>query len=147
VTALQCALTGCHERVFGQVCPTHLSSTKFQDPYLGLTDLPTDVSGPAAIVGRYQPTNIRGRPTPRVRVEEEEEENSLIIDLKRYARLAVAWSRHGSLVPRWTWPAVAWTRPLLSWFCSVPERPTPPKRRRYTHGTRAPLSRAVGKLQ
>jgi len=32
----------------------------------------------------------------------EEEERSLIIDLKRHARLAVAWSRHGSLVPRWT---------------------------------------------
>ena len=27
-----------------------------------------------------------------------------------------------------------------------PERPTPPRRRRYTHGTRAPLSRAAGKL-
>ena len=27
-----------------------------------------------------------------------------------------------------------------------PERPTPPKRRRYTHGTRAPLRRAAGKL-
>ena len=34
--------------------------------------------------------------------EEEEEERSLIIDLKRHARLAVAWSLHGSLVPRWT---------------------------------------------
>ena len=33
---------------------------------------------------------------------EEEEERSLLIDLKRHARLAVAWSRHGSLVPRWT---------------------------------------------
>ena len=27
-------------------------------------------------------------------------EKSLIKDLKRHARLAVAWSRHGSLVPR-----------------------------------------------
>ena len=26
----------------------------------------------------------------------------MIKDLKRHARLAVAWSRHGSLVPRWT---------------------------------------------
>ena len=34
--------------------------------------------------------------------EEEEEERSLIKDLKRYAQLAVAWDRHGSLVPRWT---------------------------------------------
>ena len=33
---------------------------------------------------------------------EEEEERSLIIDLKRHARPAVAWSRHGSPVPRWT---------------------------------------------
>jgi len=33
-------------------------------------------------------------------VQEEEEERSLIKDLKRYARLAVAWDRHGSLVPR-----------------------------------------------
>ena len=33
--------------------------------------------------------------------EKEEEERSLSIDLKRHARLAVAWSRHGSLVPRW----------------------------------------------
>ena len=30
------------------------------------------------------------------------ERRSLIIDLKRHARLAVAWSLHGSLVPRWT---------------------------------------------
>ena len=35
-------------------------------------------------------------------MEEEEEERGLIIDLKRHARLAVAWSRHGSPVPRWT---------------------------------------------
>jgi len=35
-------------------------------------------------------------------LEEEKEERSLIIDLKRHARLAVAWNRHGSLVPRWT---------------------------------------------
>ena len=34
--------------------------------------------------------------------EDEEEKRSLIIDLKRHARLAVAWSRHGSLVPRST---------------------------------------------
>ena len=34
--------------------------------------------------------------------EEEEEERSSIKDLKRYAKLAVAWDRHGSLVPRWT---------------------------------------------
>jgi hypothetical protein len=34
--------------------------------------------------------------------EEEEEERSLIKDLKRYAQLAVAWDRHGFLVPRWT---------------------------------------------
>ena len=40
--------------------------------------------------------------------EEEEEESSLIIDLKRYARLAVAWSRHGSLVPRWLGPDPLW---------------------------------------
>ena len=33
---------------------------------------------------------------------EEEEERSLIKDLKRCAQLAVAWDRHGSLVPRWT---------------------------------------------
>ena len=43
-----------------------------------------------------------GRPKTVDAVEEEEEERSLIIDLKRHARLAVAWSRHGSLVPRWT---------------------------------------------
>jgi hypothetical protein len=30
------------------------------------------------------------------------EERSLIIDLKRHTQLAVAWNRHGSLVPRWT---------------------------------------------
>ena len=30
------------------------------------------------------------------------EERSLIVDLKRHTQLAVAWSRHGSLVPRWT---------------------------------------------
>ena len=30
------------------------------------------------------------------------EEFNHSIDLKRHARLAVAWSRHGSLVPRWT---------------------------------------------
>ena len=35
----------------------------------------------------------------------EEEERSLIED--RGTQLAVAWSRHGSLVPRWTWPAVS----------------------------------------
>ena len=34
--------------------------------------------------------------------EEEEEERSLIVDLKRHTQLAVAWNRHGSLVPRWT---------------------------------------------
>jgi len=34
--------------------------------------------------------------------EEEEEERDLINDLKRYGRLAVAWNRHGSPVPRWT---------------------------------------------
>ena len=34
--------------------------------------------------------------------EEEEEERSLIKDLERHARLAVAWSRRVSLVPRWT---------------------------------------------
>ena len=33
---------------------------------------------------------------------EDEEERSLIKDLKRNARLAVARDRHGSLVPRWT---------------------------------------------
>ena len=32
----------------------------------------------------------------------EEEQRSLITDLKRHARIAVAWSRHGSLVPRLT---------------------------------------------
>jgi len=31
--------------------------------------------------------------------KEEEEERSLIKDLKRYAQLAVAWDRHGSLGP------------------------------------------------
>jgi len=36
------------------------------------------------------------------RKEEEEEERDLIKDLKRYCRLAVAWNRHGSPVPRWT---------------------------------------------
>ena len=35
-------------------------------------------------------------------LEEEEEERDLINDLKRYGRLAVAWNRHGSPVPRWT---------------------------------------------
>jgi hypothetical protein len=38
--------------------------------------------------------------------EEEEEESgrsrSLIKDFKRYARLVVAWDRHGTPVPRWT---------------------------------------------
>ncbi len=34
--------------------------------------------------------------------EEEEEERSLITELERHVRLAVVWSRHGSLVPRWT---------------------------------------------
>jgi len=34
--------------------------------------------------------------------EEEEEERGLIVDLKRHTQLAVAWNRHGSLVPRWT---------------------------------------------
>jgi len=33
---------------------------------------------------------------------EEEEERSLIEDLKRHTQLAVAWSRHGSVVRRWT---------------------------------------------
>jgi len=37
-----------------------------------------------------------------VRTQEEEEERSLIVDLKRHTQLAVAWNRHGSLVPRWT---------------------------------------------
>jgi hypothetical protein len=32
--------------------------------------------------------------------EEEEEERDLFNDLKRYGRLAVAWDRHGSPVPR-----------------------------------------------
>ena len=39
--------------------------------------------------------------------EEEKEERSLIIDLERHTRLAVAWSRHGSPVPRRTLPAEA----------------------------------------
>ena len=34
--------------------------------------------------------------------EEEEEERDLIKDLKRHGRLAVAWDRRGSPVPRWT---------------------------------------------
>jgi hypothetical protein len=34
--------------------------------------------------------------------EEEEDERSLIVDLKGHTQLAVAWSRDGSLVPRWT---------------------------------------------
>jgi hypothetical protein len=42
--------------------------------------------------------------------EEEEEERSLIEDLKRHTQLTIAWSRHGFLVPRWTWPAMAWRR-------------------------------------
>jgi len=33
---------------------------------------------------------------------EEEEERSLIEDVKRHTQLTVAWSRHGSLVPRRT---------------------------------------------
>ena len=37
-----------------------------------------------------------------LRGEEEEEERDLINDLKRYGRLAVAWNRHGSPVPRRT---------------------------------------------
>jgi len=51
-------------------------------------------------------------------------------DLKGYARLPVAWDRHGSLVPKWTWPAVAWTRPLLSWLSSPGVLPSPPVRER-----------------
>ena len=35
---------------------------------------------------------------------EEEEERDLIKDRKRHGRLAVAWDRHGSPVPRWTLP-------------------------------------------
>ena len=38
----------------------------------------------------------------RRRRRKEEEERDLINDLKRYGRLAVAWSRHGFPVPRWT---------------------------------------------
>jgi hypothetical protein len=34
--------------------------------------------------------------------EEKEEERGLINDLKRHGRLAVAWDRHGSPVPKWT---------------------------------------------
>jgi len=33
---------------------------------------------------------------------EEEEERRIIKDLKMHAQLAVAWSRHGFPVPRWT---------------------------------------------
>jgi len=44
----------------------------------------------------------------------DEEERGLIKDLKRRCQLAVAWDRHGSPVPRWTCPAMAWTRPLHS---------------------------------
>ena len=36
-----------------------------------------------------------------------EEERSVIEDLKRHTQLAVAWNRHGSLVPGWTGPAMA----------------------------------------
>jgi len=36
------------------------------------------------------------------RRREKEEERILIKDLKRHGRLAVAWDRHGSPVPRWT---------------------------------------------
>jgi len=35
-------------------------------------------------------------------LKEEEDEKSLIKNLMRHARLAVAWDRHGSQVPRWT---------------------------------------------
>ena len=35
-------------------------------------------------------------PTPAVSEEEDHKRRSLIIDLERHARLAVAWSRHGS---------------------------------------------------
>jgi hypothetical protein len=40
------------------------------------------------------------RTAPLGMTKEEEEEKSLIKDLKRYAQLAVAWDRHGSLVPK-----------------------------------------------
>jgi len=33
--------------------------------------------------------------------EAEAEAEALIVDLKRHTQLAVAWNRHGSLVPRW----------------------------------------------
>ncbi len=40
--------------------------------------------------------------SPLLQEEEEEEQRSLIIDLKRHIQLTVAWSGHGSLVPRRT---------------------------------------------
>ena len=45
---------------------------------------------------RTRPLQVKGT------WEEEVEEQALIKDLKRHARLAVAWDRHGSPVPRWT---------------------------------------------
>ena len=58
--------------------------------------------------------------------EEEEEERDLINDLKRYGRLAVAWSRHGFPVPRWTltplWPG-RYPYSLSSAFHRVPPAP------------------------
>jgi hypothetical protein len=46
--------------------------------------------------------------------EEEEEERDLINDLKRHGRLAVAWDRHGSPVPRWTLTRLDNTPTLLA---------------------------------
>ena len=48
------------------------------------------------------PLRPKGKEVPAEEEEEEEEERDLINDLKRYGRLAVAWNRHGSPVPRWT---------------------------------------------
>jgi len=62
---------------------------------------------------------------PLVEPIEEEEERDLINDLKRYGRLAVAWNRHGSPVPRWTLTRYGPDDPysLSSAFHGVP--PTP----------------------
>jgi len=50
---------------------------------------------------RPSPSRRRRKATPEEE-EEEEEERSLFVDLKRHPQLAVGWSRHGSLIPRWT---------------------------------------------
>ena len=56
----------------------------------------------ASHVTRLTHSRLAALGTAAGATQEEEEERSLIKDLKRYAQLAVAWDRHGSLVPRWT---------------------------------------------